>query len=465
MKAISLFVLIFLSACGQILGAAGDALQFGRFGDVWLYHKSPRPSQVVLFVSGDGGWNKGVVDMAKALSSMDALVVGIDIVHYLKQLEESGEKCSYPAGDFELLSKFVQRHLNYPDYVVPTLVGYSSGATLVYAALVQAPSISFRGAISLGFCPDLPLTKPFCRGSGLEWKTGPKGKGFSFLPAKDLENPWIVLQGTVDQVCSPSETEEYVKQVGKAHIMTLPSVGHGFSVQKNWMPQFKSAFAEIASDQTRVPDGTPSTELKDLPLVEFPANDTSKALMAVHVSGDGGYGVTDKGISRELASRGIPVVGLNSLKYFWKKRTPEEAAKDLKRILDYYLTAWKKKEILLVGYSLGADVLPFMINRLPDTLRSAVRLVVLMGPSHEVEFEFHITEWLGGSSKKNSLSVLPEVEKLKRMRLLCLYGEDDKDTICPELDTNSARVISEKGGHRVGGNFGPIVQEILQEVK
>jgi type IV secretory pathway VirJ component len=60
---------------------AGETLSFGRFGSVALYRATDHPRHVVLFVSGDGGWNQGVVDMARALSSLDALVLGIDINH------------------------------------------------------------------------------------------------------------------------------------------------------------------------------------------------------------------------------------------------------------------------------------------------------------------------------------------------------------------------------------------------
>ena len=147
---------LILYGVSTVCFATEEELIFGRFGKVTLYYETPHPSQVVLFVSGDGGWNLGVIDMAKALTSLNALVVGIDIVSYVKQLAQSTEKCSYPAADFEALSQFVQKKLQFTNYLTPVLVGYSSGATLVYATLVQAPSTIFRGAISLGFCPDLP---------------------------------------------------------------------------------------------------------------------------------------------------------------------------------------------------------------------------------------------------------------------------------------------------------------------
>jgi len=191
---------------------AESVLSFGRFGTVAIYRQSPHPGHVVLFVSGDGGWNLGVVDMAKALAELDTLVVGIDISHYLRSAAAARDSCTSAAVDFEALSQYVQKRLGMPDYVPPVLVGYSSGATLVYATLVQAPPNTFRGAISLGFCPDLPLKKPFCAGQGLAFGPGPKGKGVSFLPTNKLEAPWVALQGTIDETCLPGATELYVKQ-------------------------------------------------------------------------------------------------------------------------------------------------------------------------------------------------------------------------------------------------------------
>jgi type IV secretory pathway VirJ component len=403
--------------------------------------------------------------MARELSSLDALVVGINITHYLKELEKSPEKCSYPAADFELLSKFIQKKLNFPSYVTPVLLGYSSGATLVYATLVQAPSNTFRGAISLGFCPDLLLTKPFCRGSGLEWKPGPKGNGYSFLPAITLEIPWIALQGTIDQVCDPAATESYVKQVKHGEIVLLPKVGHGFSVPRDWLPQFKQSFSSIVQRKDVNLQPPPVAELKDLPLVEIPASGTGKGIMAVEISGDGGWGITDRGIGNSLVGQGIPVVGLNSLQYFWTRRTPESSSKDLERIIRYYLATWKKDKVILIGYSQGADVLPFIISRLPEEIRSRVELVVLLGPDETVDFEFHLTDWLGDFSTKTSLQVLPEVKKLKGMKIICFYGKEEEETLCKSLDSKIAEVIPVEGGHRMRGRYEPVVESILKETK
>jgi type IV secretory pathway VirJ component len=464
MKCLALALTAHLLFLTCILCFASEEVQtYGRCGKVTLYSRTPRPNHVVLFVSGDGGWNQGVVDMAEALASADALVVGIDINYYLSQVERADEKCSYPAADFETLSKFIQKKVNYPEYVTPVLFGYSSGATLVYATLVQAPPTTFRGAISLGFCPDLPLKKPLCRGSGLEWEKGPKGIGYAFLPAASLEVPWIAFQGTIDQVCNPEVTENFVRQVKNGQLVLLPKVGHGFEVQKNWMPQFKKVFSRITATVDHPAPSSSDGSLNDLPLVEVPAAKEGTDLFAVHISGDGGYGVTDRGLSTSLAEHSIPVVCLNALYYFWKPRTPEGAANDLNRIILHYCNAWRKHKVILIGYSMGADVLPFMINRLSDEVRAKIAQVVFLGLGSTAQFEFHLSDWLG-SAAGSGLAVLPEVKRLKGMPILCFYGADDADALCKQLDSDLVILSVMAGGHRIGSNFTGIVDSIVEAV-
>ena len=461
-----LLVIIFAACLGSESIAKGleeDHIEFGPFGPLTVYRQSSQPSHVVLFVSGDGGWNLGVIEMARELASLDALVVGIDIVRYLKHLEFQFGECSYPAADFELLSKFVQKKFNYPRYVNPVLVGYSSGATLVYAVLAQSPPNTFRGAISLGFCPDLMLPKLLCRGSDLKWEKGPKDKGFIFLPATHLHEPWVALQGTIDEVCVPRVTEDFVKRVNTGRLILLPKVGHGFSVPRNWLPQFSAEFQHLVADSE---DKAPPSKagLQDLPLVEVLASMPSRDVLAVILSGDGGWAGIDREIADVLAKKHVPVVGVNSLRYFWKSKTPESAAADLERILKAYMALWKKDKVALIGYSLGAGVLPFMANRLPPELLSRVVLITLLGPDTEVDFEFHLTDWLGGRSR-NSKQVLPEVAKLESKRLLCVYGEEERESLCQQLSGSQIRVVSFKGAHHFGGNYEAIANMILNEIE
>src|SRR4051794_22657136 len=164
-----------------------------------------------------------------------------------------------------------------------------------------------------------------------------------------------------------------------------------------------------------------------LPLMEVPATHGTSDTLVVFISGDGGWAAIDREISQVLASHGMPVVGLNALKYFWTKQTPESASRDLATIIDRYLGTWQKSRVLLIGYSRGADVLPAMITRLPAETQSKIRMLVLLGPSPKVEFEFHVADWMHNSSA--GLLVKPEVDKLSLQRIVCLSGEDDRDSL------------------------------------
>lgn len=243
-----------LALLGLLLHAGSlhaESLQLALFGEVSVLREASAPRDVVLFLSGDGGWNLGVISMAQLIVDSGAVVAGIDIRHYLAQLEQSPEVCVSPAADLANLSGVLQQKFNLGAKLKPTLVGYSSGATLAYATLAEAAPGSFKGALSLGFCPDLDLKKPLCKGSGVTAtpRRNAKGvlKGVNFLPAKALAGRWISLQGQLDQVCPAAATQAFMAQVPRAELVLLPKVGHGYSVEKNWVPQFEEAYRRIVA--------------------------------------------------------------------------------------------------------------------------------------------------------------------------------------------------------------------------
>lgn len=434
---------------------------YGPFGTLHIYKTSAQPRHFVLFVSGDGGWNLGVIDMARSLAELDSMVVGIDITHYIRQLNAGKAKCTYPAAHFEGLSQYLQKKYNFSHYTLPVLAGYSSGATLVYATLAQSPPNTFAGGLSLGFCPSLKTANPLCKGSGALSSTSDPKLGFIYNPVPALVAKLYVLQGDADQVCNTPQTRIFLGKVRNAELIELPEVGHGFSAEKNWMPQLREAFQKIVvSQQPQTSPADPPDELNDLPLVVLPAANRSDTL-AVIVSGDGGWAGIDKQVAEAINNDGIHVVGLNSLQYFWKKKNPDIAGKDLARILSHYGKAWGADKFILIGYSSGACTLPFMVNRLPELQKSRVRAVALLGLADEANFEFHVSDWL--ISTDGLYKVIPEVQKLKGMNVLCIYGKDETDSACRSLDKADFSLVEMKGGHHFSGDYQSLAKIILEK--
>lgn len=62
----------------------------------------------------------------------------------------------------------------------------------------------------------------------------------------------------------------------------------------------------------------------------------------------------------------------------------------------------------------------------------------------DANFEFHVSDWL--YTKSGIYKVIPEVQKLKGMNVICIYGEDETDNTCQCLDKKSFNIIAVKGG-------------------
>jgi len=254
------------------------------------------------------------------------------------------------------------------------------------------------------------------------------------------------------------EARTFAAQVPGARFIELPGVTHNYEDMDAWMSQFDSAYATILAQEPQHLQRPPQS-LADLPIIEVPPTGTGiNDTFAVLFSGDGGWAGIDRDVANTLASRGIPVAGWDSLRYFWTARTPSGVSGDLDRILRYYAQHWQKQKALVIGYSQGADVLPFAVNRLPGRSRALVERTVLMSIGQTAAFEFHVTNWFG--SGNHELPIGREMAKMSAADTLCLYGAGDDDSICPKA-TAHATVIKLAGGHHFGGSYDRLADLIL----
>jgi len=456
-----LFVLLGALAQAHVFAAdlpAPMPMRAAPFGIVTVYKPAQaEPASVALFVSGDEGWTLGVVNVARALAGSGALVIGIDVRGFLTAMARATAACQPLAVNFELLSHQIQKQAGLKEYHVPVLVGYTSGATLVFATLTQAPIGTFAGAISMGFCPDQDFGgATLCPAPQLHYTRGHKGE-LLFEPAPHLEHPWIVLQGQEDTVCAAQVVDQFVAHTGGGAVVRLPRVGHSFSVERDWLPQLLAAYKSIATRPE--PTAAQAPEIQDLPVTIVRATARETDTLALLLTGDGGWAGLDRELAARLAERGVSTVGFNSLRYFWHLRTPEEAARDVTRVLEHFLTDWKKARFILIGYSFGADVAPFIVNRLPAPLRQRLTTVSLLGIESDADFEVTVADWIPGSASSGR-TVRPELAAIEAP-VLCIYGAGESTTICPAGESGRVRGERIGSGHHFGGDYAAIADHIL----
>ena len=193
-------------------------------------------------------------------------------------------------------------------------------------------------------------------------------------------------------------------------------------------------------------------DVDDLPLVEMAPRHAGE-MLAVIVSGDGGWRAIDRRVAEQLHARGFGIVGLISPRFFARARTAEESACALQRIEEHYSIAWRTTQVIVIGYSRGAGVVPFMVNRLPPRWRSRIAVIALLGLEPTIGFQ--ITPF-----PTQEVPVRGEVERLRGKRVLCFYGVDERDSLCRQLSPALAIGIAEPGSHHFAGNYDDLASTI-----
>lgn len=208
---------------------------------------------------------------------------------------------------------------------------------------------------------------------------------------------------------------------------------------------------------------TARVDITGLPLVTLGAKMPSDRF-AIMVTGDGGWRRIDAKITDRLRAAGIPIVGFVASDYFRTRRTADESACDLERVIRHYKVEWRKSKVLLIGYSRGADVLPFMASRLPADLIASTQLIALLGLEPLIDFRY-VPSWnpIGYLHKEPEYPVKPEVEKLRGQNVLCIFGAKEKDSLCHALDPRAFKIVAEPGGHHFAGKYRDIADAILIE--
>jgi type IV secretory pathway VirJ component len=455
------FVLsLVLSGLPATAAEAPGSIQFGRFGTIPVVHPQGEPTQVVLLLSGDKGLGELEGKMAAVLAGQGALVFEVDSAHYLQALGQI--HCIFPGADFEGLSQFGQQKLGLPTYRTPILVGTGTGAQLAYSALSQVPPGTFAGAVSAGFCEVLNSQRPLCQGNGMMRDHTWKQAGQHLLPNRDIEEPWIILRSPSDAQCVAGPFGNFNKNIPQSKVIPMPAKEPAAEAWKSQLVAAMAAFAE-RSRQTAASSPNRNNELQDLPLIEVPADDPETNALAVVLSGSGGWTSLDRRVGNQLAARGVPAIGISASEYFWKGRTPDGTGEDLTRILKHYLTAWHKEKVVMVGYSQGADIVPFMVNRLPPDLRARVVLVGLIGPDPNAQFRLHPDAWMSGRDAEPEQPVEPEISRLKGLKVLCILAEKELDSLCPKLDPKVIVQFKVPGGHDFSGQAPTLAEHFVVE--
>jgi type IV secretory pathway VirJ component len=423
-----------------------------------------KPEKGLLIYIADKDHAKDDHENAKKFAELSYYVAIVDSQTLLNPTSNSAEnksnQCVNLAQKLVDISTKLQAYFELDTDNLPILVGTEDGSATLYAALAQADKHAFHAAVSINFAPNLKTTAALC---GQEKFTTAAADGQMQLAAvKRLPNSFYIFQdeNAAPNLVSHAFTDDIGNvrlTIGKGKDQTLAE-----AIQiLQWLdPRLADQISSDVSDS-------------DLPLIEIPVIEQDEKVakadaaqtMAIIITGDGGWAEIDKNIAKILAEKGIPTVALDSLSYFWKARTVEEATQDVETVIAQYLDKWNKQKVILIGYSFGADVLPFIANNLSAKAQKQVALVALLGMGKTAAFEFRLSSWMDADKNSDRLPLLPEIEKMKWANSICIYGVADEAANCLPTADLGVKIISMSGDHHFDEKYDELVQHIIENAK
>ena len=401
--------------------------QFGqvRVFPAWLHQRG-----FVYVLSGAEGWTDADEHTALAYAAQGNYVTAIDTPRLLAHINQNAQGCVWMPGLLEDYSRIQQVAAGTAHFYEPIVLGRGAGATLAYMAQIAAPPLAFGGAVMLDPEPQLALKVPPC-----EHPLKPQALGGN-VPAR----VWLDASASA---------------ASRAFVAGIPGQSNVLAPRVHSLPAlYAAALRDIQAETQR-------GGVADLPLVEVLAPEPSLDAFAILYSGDGGWRDLDRSLADVLAAKGMSVVGVDVLRYYWRRKSPEAAARDLARIIHHYQQRWGRAQVVLIGFSFGADVLPFLINRLPADARADVRLITLLSPERVAAFEVEPSGWFHQQADA-TIPIEPELKQLSTQRLQCVYGEDEAaDSLCTSAAALGHLIVQKPGGHHFDHNYGELADAII----
>lgn len=418
MKRALLVLLLLAGLGGAAIGWLGTArpqtLSFAELGETALWRGGDKALVVVL---ADPGQRMRSTLIARVLSLRGYAVAVVDLDRYFAAVAAQAPECFDATTLLDVYAQQAQQELRFDHFRKPLLIGAGRGATYLKVLLSQAPAGVFAAGTSLDAATQVALPARPC-GVDVPWHGAAiPVPSDAFMP---VATPWADTRAGAFW----------------------------------WSLLFDPGFLRAGGEGVQAPD--------DLPLIELSQRGDGGPVLAIVISGDGGWANIDKDIGNALVEEGVAVIGWNSLRYFWNARTPEVMSADLARVIGHYRVAWDKPRVLLVGFSLGADVLPFMVSRLPPSLRETLIGMTLLSPSRTVDFQFHVSDWLH-SADSHPHDPVAEMADIHGLPVLCMYGDEDGKGLCPLIGSRpGTTVVGLPGDHHFDGDYATVMRLIRE---
>ncbi len=420
---------LFLLTTGNV---GQTSFKTDTFGEVRIF-KSPEKDikkVIILLSDKDSGWSQSMDSLSQGLAKEGNLILGINMATYSEsKLHHDKTLGKNLVG----VSKYVQHLLKIEHYQTPLVFSFQTDAQSAYAISTQASRDYFSSVNIVGPCP-------------------------AIQPTKKLHIP---VHFFYDQ----RKDCQKINYDANSLVATLrvPDLSGNTLKLSKWAPEMKDLWREQSRNLASI-NASKGMEIKDdlkdrLPLVILEPKKITADHFVIIYSGDGGWADFTNEIAESYLAKGVPVVGMSSLQYFWKARQIHEGSHDLEEIAVHFQSKWSLKKFKLVGFSFGADVAPFLVNQMDEKVKASMEKLILLAPGHYAKFEFQLRDWL--EDKDEGSPILEQLRQIRKLPVSCAFGKEDREGVCSAVESlgySNIRAYPLNGGHHFNEDLSQMEQ-------
>jgi type IV secretory pathway VirJ component len=121
--------------------------------------------------------------------------------------------------------------------------------------------------------------------------------------------------------------------------------------------------------------------------------------------------------------------------------------------MDRYGIKWKHDKVVLIGYSMGAEILPFAVNRMNEQHTKKIQNIILIGPWQRATFKVKLADYLYETNEGEE--IYPELLKVKHINTY-IVCDDNEYALCLKPIDGIVDHDLLPGGHHFGGDYGSL---------
>lgn len=147
---------------------------------------------------------------------------------------------------------------------------------------------------------------------------------------------------------------------------------------------------------------------------------------------------------------------------FWNEKQPKQVADEISEAVEYYMKLWNRSSFILIGYSFGACVSPFIIPELNSSLKGSLKGIYCFSPDETGDFKIHITDLLNFNTTQK-YDVLSQMKVIKSWNPICIFGGGETPEKQDRFLKGGIRVEIIPGAHHYDNDYNAVTDIIFKD--